>query len=288
MWSTRAPRPRSSVPIHFMWWPGPLRHWTWSGAGRGTSHGVGPHRAHGTPDRDGPVLNLGARPWKNPEDLTERQTEKLAWIAKTDPRLHRAYLLKEGLRHVFSVKGEEGMEARTDGSAGRGVAVSRCSWNWAQRSNATVAIDAARTRYVQRADRIHQHQDPALDADCIRIPITRRPSSPSHARPWRPPPLAPRTALQTPTNTSVEPEIKLLSSYDSDEVNSFTMRAALIGDVVGSRQTADRTTLHRRLTAALQEVGRRPLTRRHSPSVTNSRAATPPSAQRSRRHCRYG
>jgi len=49
--------------------------------------------------------------WKNPEDLTERQTEKLAWIAKTDPRLHRAYLLKEGLRHVFSVKGEEGKQA---------------------------------------------------------------------------------------------------------------------------------------------------------------------------------
>ena len=49
--------------------------------------------------------------WKNPENLTERQTEKLAWIAKTDPRLHRAYLLKEGLRHVFVVKGEDGKEA---------------------------------------------------------------------------------------------------------------------------------------------------------------------------------
>lgn len=49
--------------------------------------------------------------WKNPEDLTERQTARLAWIAKTDPRLHRAYLLKEGLRHVFSVKGEEGKQA---------------------------------------------------------------------------------------------------------------------------------------------------------------------------------
>ena len=49
--------------------------------------------------------------WKNPEDLTERQAEKLAWIAKTDPRLHRAYLLKEGLRHVFKVKGEAGKEA---------------------------------------------------------------------------------------------------------------------------------------------------------------------------------
>ena len=49
--------------------------------------------------------------WKNPEDLTGRQVEKLAWIAKTDPRLHRAYLLKEGLRHVFAVKGEAGKEA---------------------------------------------------------------------------------------------------------------------------------------------------------------------------------
>jgi transposase len=49
--------------------------------------------------------------WKNPENLTDRQAEKLAWIAKTDPRLHRAYLLKEGLRHVFAVKGEAGKEA---------------------------------------------------------------------------------------------------------------------------------------------------------------------------------
>jgi transposase len=49
--------------------------------------------------------------WKNPEDLTEHQTARLAWIAKTDPRLHRAYLLKEGLRHVFSVKGEDGKQA---------------------------------------------------------------------------------------------------------------------------------------------------------------------------------
>lgn len=49
--------------------------------------------------------------WKNPEDLTERQAEKLAWIAKTDPRLHRAYLLKEGLRHVFAVKGPAGKDA---------------------------------------------------------------------------------------------------------------------------------------------------------------------------------
>lgn len=38
--------------------------------------------------------------WKNPEDLTANQTTQLAWIVKTNPRLYRAYLLKEGLRTV--------------------------------------------------------------------------------------------------------------------------------------------------------------------------------------------
>ena len=49
--------------------------------------------------------------WKNPENLTDHQRHKLAWIAKTDPRLHRAYLLKEGLRTVFVLKGDAGKEA---------------------------------------------------------------------------------------------------------------------------------------------------------------------------------
>ncbi len=41
--------------------------------------------------------------WKNPENLTEKQQAKLEWIATTDPRLHRGYLLKEGLRTVFAL-----------------------------------------------------------------------------------------------------------------------------------------------------------------------------------------
>lgn len=45
--------------------------------------------------------------WKNPENLTTRQQAKLAWIAKAEPRLHRAYLLKEGLRLVFQLPPEE-------------------------------------------------------------------------------------------------------------------------------------------------------------------------------------
>jgi transposase len=49
--------------------------------------------------------------WKNPENLTTRQQAKLAWIAKTDPTLHRAYLLKEGLRLVFQLPADEAPEA---------------------------------------------------------------------------------------------------------------------------------------------------------------------------------
>ena len=81
--------------------------------------------------------------WKNPEDLTDRQTAKLAWIAKTDTRLYRAYLLKEGLRHVFSVKGEEGKQALD-------------RWiSWARRCRIPV--------FVELAGRIVRHRQ-AIDA----------------------------------------------------------------------------------------------------------------------------
>ena len=49
--------------------------------------------------------------WKNPEDLTVRQREKLRWIARTHPHLYRGYLLKEGLRLVFRLRGEAGKQA---------------------------------------------------------------------------------------------------------------------------------------------------------------------------------
>jgi len=43
--------------------------------------------------------------WKNPEDLTSRQQTKLAWIARHNHTLFRAYLLKEQLRLVFHHRG---------------------------------------------------------------------------------------------------------------------------------------------------------------------------------------
>jgi transposase len=38
---------------------------------------------------------------KNPENLTEKQQAKLAYLESADPLLHRAYRLKEALRYVF-------------------------------------------------------------------------------------------------------------------------------------------------------------------------------------------
>ena len=49
--------------------------------------------------------------WKNPGDLTTSQQAKLAWIEKTHPYLYRAWLLKEGLRLPFQLKGQDGKHA---------------------------------------------------------------------------------------------------------------------------------------------------------------------------------
>lgn len=49
--------------------------------------------------------------WKNPADLTSNQQVKLAWIEKTNPTLHRAYLLKEGLRTALKLPLSEAITA---------------------------------------------------------------------------------------------------------------------------------------------------------------------------------
>ena len=80
-----------------------------------------PKRGRGTPRKDAPprpasTLARGIQRsryalWKNPEDLTDRQHAKLAWIATTDPRLYRAYLLKEGLRTIFGLPYDDAGDA---------------------------------------------------------------------------------------------------------------------------------------------------------------------------------
>ena len=120
-------------------------------------------RAQGRPGRGRPRADAPARPgherakalkharyalWKNPEDLTADQAAKLAWIAATDPQLYRAYLLKEGLRHVFKVKGSQGKHALD-------------RWlSWAARSRLPA--------FVTLGQRIRKHRqtiDAALDHD---------------------------------------------------------------------------------------------------------------------------
>jgi transposase len=85
--------------------------------------------------------------WKNPHDLTVRQRHQLEWIAKTDPRLWRAYLLKEGLRYAVTVKGDEGKEALD-------------VWiNWARRSRIPAFIE------LQRRIITHRHAiEAAIDS----------------------------------------------------------------------------------------------------------------------------
>jgi transposase len=80
-----------------------------------------PKRGRGRPRTDAPPRPASERAaalkgaryslWKNPESLTENQQVKLAWIAASDPRLYRAYLLKEGLRVVFALTHDQAVEA---------------------------------------------------------------------------------------------------------------------------------------------------------------------------------
>jgi transposase len=77
--------------------------------------------------------------WKNPENLTSRQQTKLDRVAKTDPRLHRAYLLKEGLRLVFQLPYDEAVDALE-------------TWiGWARRCRIAAFIDLQRRVVKHRA-----------------------------------------------------------------------------------------------------------------------------------------
>jgi transposase len=98
--------------------------------------------------------------WKNPDRLTDRQRHQLAWIAKTDPRLYRAYLLKEGLRYVFAVKGNAGKAALD-------------RWiQWARRSRIPAFVDLQR-RIVNHRAAIHATLDSGLSNGLIESTNTK-------------------------------------------------------------------------------------------------------------------
>ena len=90
-------------PFHIVAWAGDaldqVRRDTWNAARRG---GMSVHA------RDLKGARYALR--KNPENLTGRQQTKLAWVAKVNHRVYRAYLLKEQLREVCRLKGEQGKQ----------------------------------------------------------------------------------------------------------------------------------------------------------------------------------
>jgi transposase len=77
--------------------------------------------------------------WKNPEDLTRRQRGKLAWIARVNGRLYRAYLLKEQLRLVFKLKGV------------RATVLLEAWLGWARRCRIPAFVALAKTITTHRA-----------------------------------------------------------------------------------------------------------------------------------------
>ncbi len=114
---------RCADPFHIVAWAtdalDEVRRQAWNTARRQAGGSRSNGQGHGRSRRDatGHAKELkGARYalWKNPENLTARQQAKLAWIATADPRLHRAYLLKERLRLVFRLPYAEA-EACLDG-----------------------------------------------------------------------------------------------------------------------------------------------------------------------------
>ena len=127
---------RCADPFHIVAWAGDaldqVRRDTWNAARKG---GMSVHAR----DLKGARYAL----WKNPENLTDRQQAKLAWVAKVNHQLFRAYLLKEQLREVFRLKGEEGKQLLD-------------SWlGWAQRCRIPSFVELGR--------RISKHRE-AIDA----------------------------------------------------------------------------------------------------------------------------
>jgi transposase len=107
-------------PFHVVGWateaPDEVRRQAWNAARRAAGGSTPQGRSHGRPHRvaSGHAKRLkGARwaLWKNPENLTGHQRVKLEWVAKTDPRLYRAYLLKEALRTIFKLPPAEAAQA---------------------------------------------------------------------------------------------------------------------------------------------------------------------------------
>ena len=130
---------RCAAPFHVVRWAtdalDEVRRQAWNEARRGAKR----PRGGGATGHAKALKHARYALWKNPENLTERQQAKLAWIAKSDPTLHRAYLLKEGLRLVFQLPYDQAEEALDAWIA------------WARRSRIGAFVDLQRRIAPYRA-----------------------------------------------------------------------------------------------------------------------------------------
>ena len=104
--------------------------------------------------------------WKNPEDLTDLQSAKLADIQRTNQPLYRAYLMKEQLREVFKMKGWLGL-------------VMLDKWiSWAQRSRLAPFVRLAKSirkhRYDIQSALLHGLSNARLEAANTKLRLLHR------------------------------------------------------------------------------------------------------------------
>jgi transposase len=163
--ATRAPSAiRCADPFHVVAWATDAldieRRRAWNQAtGRRRTDPVTGHRAMSAGNAQA-LKHARHALWKNPENLTDGQRAKLEWIAKTNPQLHRAYLLKEGLRLVFALKGDAGKEALD-------------RWiSWARRCRIPAFVKLQR-RIVKHRDAIEANLDSGLSNALIESTNTK-------------------------------------------------------------------------------------------------------------------
>lgn len=118
---TYCPQAKRCVdPFHVVTWVmdalDNVRRDAWHDAKKKTANAPIPKRgrpAKNSPKRDTTAADIKGAKYalgKAPKNLTDNQRAKLEFIAKSDNRLYRAYLLKEELRLVFQMKPDAAME----------------------------------------------------------------------------------------------------------------------------------------------------------------------------------
>jgi transposase len=134
---------RAMDPFHVIAWAtealDEVRRQAWNQARGGRPQRQAGIRRKAWPARAHKLQRVRWALWKNPDKLTERQQHQLDWLADNHPNVWRAYRLKEGLRYVFAVKGDEGKQALDKWLA------------WASRSQLQPFIELARRLRRHRA-----------------------------------------------------------------------------------------------------------------------------------------